>query len=200
MLPAYKLVIDRLLDIFNIGYNSQRILLFNDVINKIYSNSINLIFGNGFGNFYYKNIVVGEIFTNPHNIVLYLIYTMGLTGFTLFGFFIYLVFQRGVSMFNNTPDILKYYKSCIFIYCAFGMTETILSSVTSSWLIGYVLGLGLLKTPFNIGLKEEKSDIPSKNKLNRSLDIRKIPRFYRCLILKIYNIKRINSTIKPKQI
>ncbi len=142
--PYLNLILIRFFDLFNSAYNIQRLLIFNDVLNKITSTNLFFIFGHGFDQFNYINSVNGETYDNVHNSYLYILYSEGIIGLTLILLLLANVFNIGKGNLLLSPYIYRPYKFCIFLYLIMSLIDTTILSVGSGWLMAYIIGIGLL--------------------------------------------------------
>jgi hypothetical protein len=148
-----NLVLQRFKDIGNTDLNIKRMLVYEDVVNKIQASPIKLFIGHGFGTYSFFHPLDQELYNNTHNFYLYLLYSAGLIGFMTFVMVIaYLVtlnyrYQRKINKIKIYSFESLLTNAMIILHICIGvdaLVENNINSVGQGWLLGSIFGLTLV--------------------------------------------------------
>jgi hypothetical protein len=161
--PALLLIEDRFMDIFNPDYNIKRIVTFEYVAERIFSDPIHFLIGHGYGTFIFFNPIELEDYNNTHNMYLHLFYSGGILGFlSFYGIYIFLIskiyfFYRGTIKYSVLNIISSGLLYLMLVVSIIGLVETNLVGVGSSIAIGLSLGIGFSGYRISINSSEIKA-------------------------------------------
>ena len=143
-------VFQRFIDIGNMDMNLKRIVVFQDVKDKILSGVNVFLFGNGFGTYSFFHPIDLEVYDNPHNIFLHIFYSAGLMGFIAFLLCVAALITSCYSLWrvSDSRQEMKTFLGAILCLhmCVWiiGLVEQNISGVGAGWLIGAIFGAPLV--------------------------------------------------------
>jgi len=146
--PLWPLIELRIFDIGDQNINIHRYVVYIDVFNKSIDNIYNLLLGWGFGTYEFNHPIANEIYDNPHNIFLYILYSSGLVGLFLFFLYILYLLKCNYNCWDSVGDQrLKKLLRMIFVLqlstWAVGMVETNILGIGAGWILGLIFGIPL---------------------------------------------------------
>jgi len=143
-------VTKRINDIGNVNFNIKRFVTYQDVIGKVFKSASSLTIGSGFGTYSFLNPVDWyELYTDTHNVYLYVLYCMGFFGLVIF--ISSIIFLVGKTLFllrawMDDPFRKALLQSVLMIHlCTWlvGLVEVDIEGVDTGWLLGSVFGVPL---------------------------------------------------------
>ncbi|GEM_PF-3858298 len=147
-------IVRRITDIGNINFNIKRFVVYEDVISKIISSDLRLLFGQGFGTYWFFHPLDFEYYDNPHNIYLNMLYCVGVIGFLFFlGGIATLLWSTIKFYINAEPDSFprKLIRAILLIHVSVwitGLVETNIAGLGQGWLLGFIFGVPLAIAKF----------------------------------------------------
>lgn len=141
-----NLIIDRISAITNIDWNIRRFVVFSDVITKVSASPGSFVFGNGYGTYSFFHPIDLEVYDNPHNMYLAMLYGGGIIGLIghLTLMFSLLKIRRGRCVLSENAnqralfgDMGAFVWLCITVV---GLVETNLLWVSAGWVTAIVIG------------------------------------------------------------
>lgn len=144
--PIWPLIEARIFDIGNSDLNINRFLVYGDVFEKSTNNLSNLLFGHGFGAYTFYHPIANEIYDNPHNIFLYILYSSGLFGLVLFLLYIAYLLKLNFNALTICHDLemrslLRMILVLQLATWAVGMVETNILGIGAGWILGLIFGV-----------------------------------------------------------
>jgi len=143
---AGQLVFSRFLDVFNFDFNIKRMITFENVLLRIFTEMEYIILGHGYGKYEFFHPIDLDIYNNPHNIYLYVLFSGGILGFvSFFGLIVYLALAIQ-KLKRRAKDSLHIYHlawSIEFLFIAallIGLVETNIIGIGASWTLGLCFG------------------------------------------------------------
>jgi O-antigen ligase len=146
--PLWSLIELRIIDIGNSDINIHRILVYQDVFDKSIDNIFNFLFGWGFGSYQFYHPISSEMYDNPHNIFLYILYSSGLVGLMFFVLYIAYLLVVNIKILTRCrdpeiSDLLRMIMIIQIVTWTVGMVETNILGIGAGWILGLIFGIPL---------------------------------------------------------
>lgn len=144
-----ELVVDRIFDIFNYGYNIKRLVTFENVLSRIFGDPVTFLVGHGYGTFEFFHPIDLETYNNTHNIYLHVLFSGGLVGFVcFFSLIAYLgltarSFARRAENYPQFKGLANGILLLWLLVLVVGLVETNLVGIGTGWTTGLCLGCAL---------------------------------------------------------
>ena len=151
---AGQLVLSRFADIFNFDFNVKRVVTFENISQRIFAETEHLLIGHGYGMYEFFHPIDLEVYNNPHNIYLYVLFSGGVLGFvTFFGLIAYLLqaTRNLKQLAKNSPQLTCLARSINFLHInvlLIGLVETNIVGIGSGWTTGMCFGCALAANRF----------------------------------------------------
>lgn len=143
-------VVQRFADIANIDYNIKRLVVYQDVVSKIFVDTRHFLFGYGFGTYSFFHPIDEEYYNNPHNLFLYMLYCTGLIGLSAFLMSLKPLVAASYRWWRSTPErawTASLAASVLLLHVctwSIALVETNIPGVGTGWVVGSVFGTALM--------------------------------------------------------